>query len=493
MSHEDGSFICIMEGGNAYGHILADVSGRLNDYNNAYAEYDVLHYDTLDTTRSPQLMQMYEGQIPEDTVVQRYRFVDEPGYVEMAKAYSEYLKSNDGMKASVTDGSMPVNIELVGAIDKKVVKMGIPVESFVPVTTFEDAEGIISDLADREILNLSVRYTGWSNGGVRQKVLTSVHTLNELGGDKMMKELIAEAKDRNVDLYFDGISCFAYNSGVAEGFIPYEHASRSTNREICKRYPYSIVNYTQSDWMEAYYLVRPKYASQYASNLIKALSDRNAAGVAFRDIGNLLNADYYDRDTVTREQVKQMNRDTLAEADAAGLKISVKEGNEYALQYADLITDMDLMGSSYAILDEKVPFYQIAIHGLKNYTGQAINLAGDYQTALLECAAYGAGLNFTFMYADTRVLQDSYYSCYASAGYGPWKEQVLGMIERYQREMDGLNNQSITDFENLIKDVSVTTYADGTRVYVNYSDKDYSANSVVVPARDYVVKRGDGQ
>ena len=29
-----------------------------------------------------------------------------------------------------------------------------------------------------------VRMTGWSNGGVRQKVLTSVRTLGELGGEK---------------------------------------------------------------------------------------------------------------------------------------------------------------------------------------------------------------------------------------------------------------------------------------------------------------------
>ena len=35
-----------------------------------------------------------------------------------------------------------------------------------------------------------------------------------------MKKLISLAKERDVDLYFDGISCFAYDSGLLEGLFP---------------------------------------------------------------------------------------------------------------------------------------------------------------------------------------------------------------------------------------------------------------------------------
>ena len=51
----------------------------------------------------------------------------------------------------------------------------------------------------------------------------------------------------------------------------------------------------------------------------------------------------------------------------------------------------------------------------------------------------------------------------------------------------------MTDHEKLADCVSVTAYADGTSVYVNYTDVDYSAGGVLVPARDYLVKRGGGQ
>ncbi len=495
MSHEDGSFICIMESADSYGGISADISGRLNDFNTVYGRYNVLHFDSVkvDAQRSAKLMLMYEDAIPSDTLIQRYRFLDDTGYVGMAKAYGEYLRSLPEMKGEVASEEMPINVELVGAINKMMVKAGLPIDSVIPTTTFNQAEQIMNDLVDSGVKDLNLRYTGWCNGGVQQKVLTGVHVLGGLGGENGMKKLIEAAKAKDVDIYFDGITCFAYDSGFFDGFTALSDAARTTTKAIIKLYPYDIVTYRESSWMKPYYLVKPAYANKCAANLVNGLASRKATGVAFRDIGNLLSADYHNNTLVTREQAKQMNVQTLRDAVNAGLKVIIKEGNSYAIPYADLITDMNLSGNSYALLDEKVPFYQIALHGMKNYTGEAINLAGDYRTLLLECVEYGAGLNFTFMDTDTKILQDSVFSCYASANYSAWKDEAFAMITRYQKDMTGLNRQQIVDHEKLTDNVAVTTYADGTKVYVNYGGVDYAAGAVKVPARDYLVEREVGQ
>ena len=496
MSHEDGSFICILESADSYGGICADISGRLNDYNTVYGKYNILHYDSVevDAKKSARLLLMYENQIPDDTIVQRYRFLNDNGYVNMAEAYGEYLRAKPEMKGECASEEMPVNVELVGAIDKVEVKFGLPVESTVPVTTFDQAEGIMNDLLDAGVRDLNLRYTGWCNGGAQQRVLTSIHVEGGLGGENGMKKLMASAAAKDVDLYFDGISCFAYHSDITNGFNTLSDAARTTTRAVMKLYPYDIVTFQLSDWMDhPYYLVKPSYAQRCADNLINGLRSRGAAGIAFRDIGNLLSADYHDSNLVTREQVKAMNVKTLEDAVATGMKVIIKEGNAYAIPYADLITDMNLTGNAYALLDYSVPFYQIAIHGLKDYTGEALNLAGDPQTTLLESAEYGAGLNYTFMYADTKVVRDSVFSCYTSAGYLPWKDETIATITRYQKEMAGLNRQAITGHERLSEDVAVTSYADGTRVYVNYGDRDYQDGAVTVPGRDYLVKRGGAQ
>ena len=151
-----------------------------------------------------------------------------------------------------------------------------------------------------------------------------------------------------------------------------------------------------------------------------------------------------------------MNVQSLKEAVEKGLAVSIKEGNDYAIPYADIITDMNLTGNAYAIIDERIPFYQFALHGIKNYTGESINLAGDYQTALLECAEYGAGLNFTFMKADTMVLQDTMYSCYTAAAYDRWKDKATSIINRYQTEMAGLNRQKIVNHMRINEEVTVS-------------------------------------
>ena len=494
-THDGGSFICIMEGASSYAGVNADISGRYNSYNTVYAKYNVLHAEQFNVSaKTAQLVYMYEKEVPDDSIVQRYRFINSDQYIDMATAYGDYLRETQPMLAQAQAGeSIPVNIELIGAINKKIVKFGMPVDSVVAVTTFRQAQDILNELTSASIKGLSLRMTGWCNGGIRQKVLTRVRTLNELGGVNALSQLAQDAKAQGADLYLDGISCFAYHSNLFDGFMPYSDAARFATREQVHLYPYDRVTYQPAEWLEDYYLVRPEYAAKGSTNLINFLNSQSVSGVAFRDIGNLLSADYYSRDLVTREKVKQMNIDTMKEAAAAGEKVMIKEGNDYAVPYADRITDMNLTGQAYAIIDERIPFYQIALHGMKDFTGKAINLSGDYQTMLLECAEYGAGLNFTFMAENTRVLADTTYSCYSASGYAYWKEQVIPMIQRYQQEMAGLNQQRITGHDWVDEEVSVTTYADGTKVYVNYGSSEFAQEGVTVPARDYMVERGKAQ
>lgn len=496
MIKNGGSFICIMEGASSYGGVQADISMRLNSYNWLCARYNVLHSDryNVSSAKSAALVYMFEKQIPDDTIVQRYRFVDGEDYAAMANAYGDYLREvYPSLAVNDAAEEMPISVEMVGAIDKKVVKFGLPVDDVVATTTFAEAEAMIDDLLSRGVKNLNVRMTGWDNGGINQKVLTKVKVLRELGGEKAMKNLIKSARESGVPLYFDGITCFAYDSGILQGFIPYVNAARFTTREQVKIYPYSVIFYQQDDFFDPFYLVQPAYAQQNATNLINALKRLEADGIAFRDIGYLLSGDYNPKHTVTREQVKQMNIDTMLEAKEAGQRVMIKEGYDYAMPYADMITDMDFSGIKYSIIDEVIPFYQIAIHGAVDYTGLPINLADDWQTELLRCAEYGAGLNFSFMAKEATVLQDTFHTGYFGAGYDAWAEDAAQIINAYQADMAGLNRTRITGHENITSDVSVTTYANGTQVWVNYGTTDYRAGGNVIPARSYLVTGGESK
>ena len=151
---------------------------------------------------------------------------------------------------------------------------------------------------------------------------------------------------------------------------------------------------------------------------------------------------------------------------------------------------MDLNGSGYTIIDEAVPFYQIAIHGFVNYAGEALNLTGDYQEELLKSAEYGAGLNFTFMNADATILQNTYYTQYYGADFNAWKDKMLAIYADYEESLGHVFHQTITDHVVIAPDVRMTVYEDGTKVYVNYNNEDYKTeDGTVLPARDYLVIR----
>lgn len=499
LTSKGGSFICMIEEGASYASIKADINGQPgintafhpNSFNTVSAKYHVLHSDQYNVSaKTPNMVIMYEKSLPQESVVQRYRFVNSDNYVDMANAYGDYLRAKYPELQTAAAEDMPVSVELVGAIDKKVVTAGLPVMRVLPTTTFTQMKSIIDDLSAGGVSALNVRVSGWANGGITQHVLTSVNVESGLGGASGMLDLIAYAKEKGVRLYFDGVTAFAYDTKLFQGFTARSNAARFTTREIVELLPYSKIYYLEDESLSAYYLTRPDYAQQTASNLIGALKDKGAYGVAFRDIGHLLSGNYDPQDTTTREAVKAMNVETLKEARENGESVMIREGFDYAVPYADIITDMDLNGISYSLLDAAVPFYQIALHGSVNYTGAALNLSSDWKTELLRCAEYGAGLNYTFMYEDAKILQDTVHSAYYGASYNAWRAEAMETVTRYQKEMAGLNQTRITGHMLLPMEVTLTVYADGTKVYVNYGTEDYTLDDgTLVPARDYAVTR----
>ena len=457
------------------------------------AKYNVIHYDKYNVSaKTAQLVYVYEKNVPDDTIIQRYRFMDTGDYVELANEYGEYLRaSNEKLKDAVSSADVPVSVEMLGAIDKTVVKFGLPIDSVVATTTFAQAQQMLEELKASGLNNLQVRMSGWMNGGINQKVLTSVNVLNQLGGKEDMNKLIAAAKEKNVPLYFDGISCFAYDSGITEGFIPFNNSARYTTREQVKIVPYDVVIYQEVDWFDPYYLVQPAYAKEGANRLIAHLKEADAAGISFRDIGYLLSADYNPKALVTREEVKAMNIQTMKDAHDAGQSVMVRMGNDYVLPYADIITDMDLTGTRYSLIDQTIPFYQIAIHGMKDYTSESLTTTGDMRQEVLKAAEYGSGLNFTFIAENAKILQDTFYSEYFGSNYASRADEVTALALKYQQDMAGLNQQKIVAHQQITDTLTMTGYEDGTQVYVNYSKQDCEYDGITIPGYSYHVERGN--
>lgn len=490
IARETASFLCVLEDGRSYAAVQADISGKNNSYNYVNAMYRLSQrekYDVGDIANSD--IYEYVETLPDENIVQRYRFVDSGDYVDMAKNYGDYLKGVYGDYLTLNqDSDAPVNIEVVGAVDKVKQILGVPVSRPLPLTTYEETENMITDLTDAGLKNMSVKMIGWCNGGVKQKLLKKAKPICSLGSKKDLKQLIETGNELGVDVYLNGITQYAYDSNLLNGFFSYRDAAKLISKERAELYEYSAITFAQRDDLDSYFLLHTDLAQEMADNLLKT-AEKYSAGAAFEDNGNDLSADYYRKNTHSRESVMNLQEAQLKAADDSGMKIMINMGNDYAMPYADMITNMDLRGSEYTILDECIPFYQLALHGYINYTGEPLNICGNEQDELLYSAEYGAGLSFSLMDESPFALQKTLYTEYYGSEYASARDRVVAIYSRYNEELGHTFNQEMTGHKNITSELSCTEYADGTRVYVNYGYNNVTQDGVNVPARDYVVIR----
>lgn len=491
VSQGDNSFICILEEGSPYASVQADISGKNHTYNYVNAIYSIYQreqYDVGDIANSE--IYEYMPSLPDETLTQRYRFVDSGSYVDMAKTYGDYLENKYGeYMAMVEDTEVPVAVEIVGAVDKVKQILGVPVSRPLKLTTYEEAADMITELKEEGFHNMSVKLTGWCNGGVKQKILTGVHTIPALGSKKDLANLAETAKASDVNLYLDGITHYEFNSNLLHGFFSFRDAAKFVSKERAYLYEYSHITYAQRDDLDKYYLLHTELAQETSDELTDYVA-KLGIGASFADTGMDLSSDFDRKNTYSREAVKELHEEKLQATNDAGTDIMINMGNDYAVPYSDMVTNMDLRGNSYTILDECIPFYQIAIHGHVNYTGEPINICGNTQDEILYAAEYGAGLSFTLMRESAFALQKTLYTQYYGSDYEAWHDDMVDIYTRFNAELGHVYNQEMTDHVNYTQELACTSYEDGTKVYVNYGYAEAETpDGVSVPARDYLVIR----
>ena len=437
---------------------------------------------------------MYEDALPKEPLVLSYYFLESDSYADMANAYRGYLQNEYGelFTEKVEDGEtqIPTVVEIVGAVDKVKQIAGIPVSRPLALTTFDEAKDIIGDLLQDGIGNMSVKLSGWFNGGVQQKILTKAKVLSELGGKSDLKELTAYAKENGVDLYLNGITNYAYDSNILDGFLTFTQAARFASKKVAEIHPYNTVTYNAREGQEPHYLLKASLISKMVDNLVNA-ADKYGANVSFEDVGVDLSSDFNKKTPVSRQSELNAQVEQMQAIRDGGKKIMINMGNDYAVAYSDIVTNMNLRGSDYTILDTYVPVYQMALHGYVDYTGEPLNLTQNEEEELLLSAEYGAGLAFTLMDESAFTLQNTLYTEYFGAEYETWHDRMLEIYERYNSELGHTFTQRMTGHEKLSETFSCTEYADGTKVYVNYGyDSVKTPEGKTLAARDYLVQKG---
>ena len=498
IQYDGGYILGIAEQGDAELAVEADISGKRSSINYVKPTFTVVHGEaTRVSAKSDVTVLVFEDNQTYQTYTMRYLIGAGDSYVDMAQRFRTYLTEKYPELTANGSAGVPLAVDVVGAIDLQEKVLGLPVNKTVAATDYEEALQIVRALQNGGVEGLQVKYSAMINGGLTQTALTKVSREGILGSKKELAAL-TQAMGSDGTIYLSGYASKVMGTALFDSFSGTSDGIRNTANTVIERYPYSTVLGTEMDMGEiSWHLLNKENMEQAMSALSQAATDWSFSGVAFEDVGAMLYSDFGRQNSATRDEMLAMQSQALAALRQSGQQVMTTGGNFYTTVNSDFVVDMDISGNDYNLLDRQVPFYQIALHGLVNYTAEPLNEAENYKELVLKSVETGAGLYYRFLEMDYEDLKDSkftwdnyrLYSCH----FSDWEEELLALYGRVSEELGHIYSLAITDHRYITDDVTVTVYEDGTQVYVNHSENAYSADGISIPAQDFAVYGGGGK
>ncbi len=378
-------------------------------------------------------------------------------YMGMVNACRDYLTNIGALKRLASEDvkeDIPLCIETMGVIDSVERILSIPVNVKVPLTTMSDIQTMNEALKENGITNVNFKLTGYANGGMTSTVPYGLKWEKKAGGAEGFKQLMEYANENNIGIYpeFD----FSYIASVSafDGLSYKSHAVKTMdNRYISKReYDPAFQTFKNT----SYDPISPSVFEYFYSKFAPKLMEYKPTGISSATLGSDLNSDFDKKDPYNREDSKEFAVELLAQMEKDFGKVMVSGGNSYVLPYVDYILEVPLDSSRFLRSSDSIPFYGMVLHGHVNFTGEALNMAGDIDYELLKAIENGSSMYFILSYQNTDKFKESkVYQKYYSVNYQIWAEN--GLYDRYNYLNDALADVQ----DKLIVDHQFLT---GTRV-----------------------------
>lgn len=391
-------------------------------------------------------------------------------YSDMAVNYREYLLDN-GVTAKEKSDDIPVSLDLFMGIKED----GLIKDEFKTVTTFKQVDEMVSELQEAGVKAIDVQLKGWTkNGYYSDPVQFPIN--GNVGGKSGFNNLLDKYKDnKNVSISLE--------TNLIEAKASEKGYNMSTDTITLGNYSV-FTNAKQS-----MYLLSPNVASANLNKFKKDADKYPIDGISFYSLGQYLLFNYHANNTVTTSQCKVIWKDMLKDTKDSYNKVTVQGGNQYVLESADKITNIPYEDCGYRISTKSVPVYQIAIHGLVQYTGEAGNLSSYLTGEKLKWIEYGYIPYFELSKDGSEELMHTSYNNLFSSTFSTWKDEVVKIYKEYNDNLKKVADAYIVNHEELATNVFKVTYDNGTIVYVNYNDKEYVVDdNTTVDANSYLLK-----
>lgn len=492
MIKEVGGFAGIITEGDAMATINADVSGRIDSYNNVFISFNLRESEaiTLGTPSVPHGITLWTKPIVRTDFVVQYEFLTgaKNNYVGVAESYRNYLIDTYGLSFNDQTTQTVITTEFLGAYDKKEFFLGIPYNTTRSLTTFKQALKIIDDMQALNIDDINVIYSGVFNGGLSQSIETKMDVERVLGNEQGFKRMVNTLETDHIDVYAS-VKLMTVN-GYRRFSDQYTYSAKriTGNNAYLYEYhyptglPYSETMYPHSD---ADYIINPAY---YQAIYDKMVKDFKHDYIDLSMLGQYLTGSYDKSNILFKQDALRLQQAILAESNK---QLMLRNPMGFAMPYAKYITDLPTDTTLYAIIDEQIPLLQLSLSGLVDYAGDSINIIStrSIEYNFLKAIETGSNLKYTLTYDDSRELLNTEFNQYNSTYYKNW----LDLMQTQKEELDaiGIHQGRLVQHEIIANNVYKVTYSHGLEVVINYNLTPYSYLGQVVFAMNYKVVGGN--
>ena len=380
-------------------------------------------------------------------------------YMGMVNACRDYLEAQGTIKRIASDqlkSDIPLVLETLGTIETEDQILSVPVTVKKPLTSFEDVKLMYDQLKEAGISNIKFKLTGYANGGLYSTVPYNLKWEKKVGGSKGFEDLMKYAEENGFGVFPEFEFTYLNDTSMFDGFSYKKHAAKTMDNRYPRTYYYDPAFQMTRRWGPN--LISTSVFEYFYSHFAPKLLKYAPTGISSGTLGSDLNSDFDKKDPYNREDSKSLVVDLLAQMQNDFGEVMLNGGNLYSVQYADYILATPLDSSQYLKTSEAIPFMGMVFHGYVQFSGEALNMAGDIDYEMLKAIENGAMPYFLLAYENTDILKkDTEYKKMYSVNFKIWAES--GLVEKYKTLNEALKDvqDKIIVNHEFIKGVRVLT------------------------------------
>lgn len=485
--------------GGAQLQLTADISGRQDSYNTNYftaylREKKEIIVGTA-TYEQKTLVKWTNAKVKDDISINfDLLSEDELSYSKVAKKYRAVLEKLYGFVSDDKTVNPVLDMDVLGAYTYRDNFIGIPYTANDSLTTIDQLNEIIDVYTNIGVKNMNVFYNGWRSTGLKNTSFKKIKVSNKIGSKAKFEELIKESKD-GVKVY--PYVSFAEYEKYAEAFGKSHYTTHAVDGDVVFRQPYDLNSNTYDKKKAKIYALSPRFYEAFGNTLAeqfkKATDDYNA--IAINQLGSSLTGDYRKgRETFKADAVKNQKA-TLDNLVKSGInQLTLYTPYEYAFKYISVARDIPYQTTQYEILDYSIPFYQLVVNGMFDYSGESVNaeIGKGVNEHIMRMIETGSNILFTFTGDSSEKLIQTDYNTYYYTLYTDWIKDV----ENIYNTLDelGIYACELVEHESLGSNVFKVVYKSSTEeitIYLNYSRNQYvhPVDGTVVESKSYAVAK----